>query len=104
MRRRPPVQQTVATEPGTLGPILIMPPPGDRGRVAFDHVCGNCHPHAQADIGPRLVGIHRTESALRDRVRYGGLRMSAISPDCITDNELQDIIVYLRTIGTVAEE
>ena len=104
VRRRAAARANVRVDPNALPPIAIDVTPEVRGHAAFDRVCGNCHPHAQADIGPRLVGAGLRESALRLRVRHGGLTMSAIPEECITDSDLTDIVAFLRTIGTVTTQ
>ncbi len=72
-----------------------------RGRAAFDHVCGRCHPHGNADVGRRLIGLGWSEDRVRTQVRRGRGTMRAISPSRMSDQALDDVMVYLRSIGTV---
>lgn len=72
-----------------------------RGRAAFDRICGQCHPHGNQDIGPRLIGLGWPEARVRTQVRHGRRAMKAIPPSKLSDAELNDVIAYLRTIHTV---
>jgi mono/diheme cytochrome c family protein len=80
------------------------PPAGGdatRGRAAFDGICGRCHPHGNADVGPRLIGLNWPEARVREQVRHGRRTMRPISPARLPDDRLDDVIAYLRTIHTV---
>ena len=72
-----------------------------RGRASFDRVCGRCHPHGEANVGHRLIGLHATEDRVRTQVRRGRGTMRAISTTRLSDDALADVIVYLRSIGTI---
>ena len=72
-----------------------------RGRASFDRVCGRCHPHGNADVGRRLVGLGWSEDRVRTQVRRGRGTMRPISTSRMSDAQLADAMVYLRSIGTV---
>jgi mono/diheme cytochrome c family protein len=72
-----------------------------QGRAAFQRVCNRCHPNGEEDIGPRLINLGWSEARVRRQVRSGHGRMRAISVRRLPDPELDALIAYLRTIGTV---
>lgn len=72
-----------------------------RGRTAFDGICGRCHPHGNADVGPRLIGLNWSEARVREQVRHGRRTMRPITPARLPDDRLDDVIAYLRTIHAV---
>jgi mono/diheme cytochrome c family protein len=72
-----------------------------RGRASFHRVCGNCHPGGDADVGSRLLGAGFTEAHVRQQIRDGGGDMSAVPETCISDSDLDDVLVYLRELEAV---
>jgi mono/diheme cytochrome c family protein len=72
-----------------------------RGQASFNRVCGRCHPHGRADVGRRLIGLGWPEARVRTQVRHGRGTMRPISTARLSDADLADVIVYLRSIGTV---
>ncbi len=71
------------------------------GQSAFDHVCGNCHPHGEEDIGPRLRFRQLRADHVMRQVREGSTLMSAVPAGCVSDDDLRAVLAYLREIGAV---
>jgi len=75
------------------------PPPGQR---AFNRTCGRCHPDGGEDTGPEIRGRNLTEARMREVIRTGTRRMRPITPQRLTDADLEGVIAYLRTMHAVA--
>lgn len=72
------------------------PPPG---KVAFERVCANCHGEdAKGDQGPSLLPMTMEYDELLAKVRQGGGEMPAISKTKITDDEVKQILDYLKSL------
>jgi len=87
--------------------------PGDAaaGQRAFAAQCTSCHPGANAGIGPAVYGPQFAErypddGPLAAVIRQGKSGMPAFAPDQISDQELSNIVAYLRGLasGAVAPE
>ena len=100
-------------------PVASAPPasgqlaPGDAaaGQRAFAAQCTSCHPGANAGIGPAVYGPQFAErypddGPLAAVIRQGKSGMPAFAPDQISDQELSNIVAYLRGLasGAVAPE
>ena len=78
---------------------------GDAGKAAFDRVCADCHgPDARGkkepDDAPSLVPMTKDFDGLLAVVREGGCRMPAIPQNRVSDDEVRQILGYLKSIGT----
>lgn len=74
------------------------------GQQAWSAVCANCHmprrPGARP-TGPRLENKNLTEARMREIIRNGDGTMRPIAASRLTDGELAQLIVYLRTFHAV---
>ena len=66
--------------------------------------CDSCHPGGQKGVGPALVGEtfrqhHPMDATIIRQVRNGGGGMPDFPPDVMTDEQLQDIVAYLRWLN-----
>jgi len=89
------------------------PAAGDAGtgQRMFAPLCNSCHPGANAGIGPALYGPqfaqrYPEDAALAAVVRRGKGGMPAFSPAQLSDQDMADLIAYLRGLGsgTIAPE
>jgi mono/diheme cytochrome c family protein len=72
------------------------PPPG---KAHYDRVCASCHGQtAQGDVGPSLVPMTMNYDELLARVRQGGGEMPAIGKNTITDEQVKEILEYLKSL------
>jgi mono/diheme cytochrome c family protein len=72
------------------------PPPG---KVAFERVCSMCHGEdAKGDQGPNLLPMTLEYDELLSKVRQGGGEMPAISKTKITDDEVKQVLDYLKSL------
>lgn len=69
------------------------------GAEIYDQFCSSCHPGG----GPDLEGIAWSAAATRQQVREGEDEMPAYGPDRISDEELENILAHMQTIGAVTE-
>jgi mono/diheme cytochrome c family protein len=69
------------------------------GKVAFERVCAMCHgDDAKGDQGPSLVPMTLEYDELLAKVRQGGGEMPAISKTKITDDEVKQVLEYLKSL------
>ncbi|NOZ72074.1 MAG: cytochrome c [Chloroflexi bacterium] len=84
-------------------PIQLNAAAGDetRGREAYDHTCAGCHGTlGNSDIplhGPILNVYYPTEGVLAGIIRSGYGRMPSTDDRHLSDQDIADIIVYIRT-------
>ena len=73
------------------------PPPG---KVPYDRVCKVCHGEdARGDAGPRLVPLDMEYEELIAKVREGGGEMPPISTTTVSDDEVKQILAYLKSLN-----
>lgn len=71
------------------------------GEQLFIRSCNTCHPRGREGMGPALdkVNEHFPEDAMLKRfLRMGKGAMPAQTPDTINDQELENLIKYVRTL------
>jgi mono/diheme cytochrome c family protein len=76
------------------------------GRAVFvgEAGCNRCHPGGERGLAPRLHGAefeakHPTDETIRRQIRTGGGGMPAFTPDRLTEQQLEDVIAYVRWLG-----
>ncbi len=72
--------------------------PARSGEVVFQRYCNVCHPGGGFGAGPSLiVELPRmSDEQVREVVRHGKNRMPGFTQQEITDEELANLIVYMR--------
>ena len=73
-----------------------------RGRDRYFVVCGPCHEHDQ--LAPPLFDLAWSAAEVRHQIREGNALMPPIRPARLTDADIETLLSYLVTIGTVREE
>ncbi len=73
-----------------------------RGRDRYFVVCGPCHEHDQ--LAPPLFDLGWSAAEVRHQIREGNALMPPIRPARLTDADIETLLSYLVTIGTVREE
>ena len=66
--------------------------------------CNTCHPGGGQGVGKSLVGEHftqryPTDEALAERIRRGGGQMPPYPPERMSEQELQDVMAYIRWLN-----
>jgi mono/diheme cytochrome c family protein len=75
------------------------------GKAAYDRVCAECHaPEGKgkggADDAPGLVPMTKDLKTLMAIVREGGCKMPTIPASQVSDEEVGQILVYLKSLST----
>jgi mono/diheme cytochrome c family protein len=110
-----PVTQTSSLPLGSAAsnaspvPPAVALPGGDAtaGKDAFARACNACHPNAGAGIGPALYGPqfaqrYPDDSSIAAVIRRGKGGMPAIASSSLTDQDLANVIAYMRGLGSGA--
>jgi mono/diheme cytochrome c family protein len=79
------------------------------GLQVFTSKCNGCHPNANAGIGPALHGSafasrYPDNTALLGVVRQGKGGMPAFTAAQLSDQDLANVVAYLRSLGTSEPE
>lgn len=71
-----------------------------QGKEAFERVCSRCHgPDARGGKGPPLIPFLWEYSQVLDTVRYGRCEMPSFKTEQVSDEEVQQIVDYLKTLA-----
>jgi mono/diheme cytochrome c family protein len=70
------------------------------GRTVFVRICNQCHPGGEAGVGPALNNKPLPGFMIKMQVRRGLGAMPAFPEDKISEEELDDLVGYLKTIRT----
>ncbi len=86
----PPAKAPAAT-PAAAGP-------GDpaKGKTVFEANCNSCHPGGKQGVGPDIRG--KDPDTVRRQVRNGGQAMPAFPPSQISDQQLNDLAAYVKSL------
>jgi mono/diheme cytochrome c family protein len=93
--------------------IIIMPacskkiiPPGEtvkplseaslKGQAVFMQRCNRCHPGGMAGLGPSIFNKPLPGFLIRFQVRAGLGAMPAFNKNSLPDNQLNDLIFYIK--------
>ena len=83
--------------------ITVMSGDASRGWQLFGRACVTCHPTVKkAGIGPQLIrsnaprNIDETMARWAGKIRGGGSLMPFYAPDILSDQDIADIIAFLR--------
>lgn len=72
------------------------------GEQLFVRSCNTCHPGGKAGIGPSLEEINSKmpdDAQLKALIRKGRGNMPPQSPQTINDQELENLVTYLRSLN-----
>jgi mono/diheme cytochrome c family protein len=85
------------TEP-IAGPMSVVTGDLTQGRKLFMRNCDQCHPRGEAGLAPALNNKPLPAFLTKFQVRHGLGAMPSFSKDDISDQELEDIILYLQAL------
>jgi mono/diheme cytochrome c family protein len=74
------------------------------GKGAYDRVCAECHGSegrgkGGADDAPSIVPMTKDFKSLLALVREGGCKMPTIPPSQVSDEEVGQILNFLKSVG-----
>jgi mono/diheme cytochrome c family protein len=96
---QPPPSPTAAEPTDTPTPAVTEPDPVLGAQLWQEKPCSGCHgPEAMGDIGPRLAGTILEFDEVLLRVRAGKAPMPAFSEEQVSDQELQHIYAWLKSL------
>jgi len=73
---------------------------GAAGKQAFERICAECHGDmGEGDKGPPLVPMIHEAQGLISIARAGKGEMPPLPRKVITDQEIQEIAAYLKSLG-----
>jgi mono/diheme cytochrome c family protein len=78
------------------------------GRSVYAQLCDACHPGGGAGLGPALTGpaftaAYGDDAALAAIIRQGTSGMPAFPESRISDEELDDLIAFIRALGEASQ-
>ena len=73
------------------------------GQALYEEHCNNCHPGGEAGYGPAVANIGWDAGHMRMQIREGEGRMPAFGEDQLDAAGLENMILYIQSIGGVTE-
>lgn len=74
------------------------------GQASYEANCSGCHPDGGSGVGPAITELSWDAATMRRQVREGEDRMPAFAADRVSDGDLEAMLAYLASIGSVASE
>lgn len=71
------------------------------GQEVFAMFCDDCHPDGEEDVGPSLIGHPEEIAEIRQQVREGSGKMRPFSAKRLSDEQLEQLLAYMDSIGAV---
>lgn len=75
-----------------------------QGKVVFDTFCHKCHPGGEAGLGPAINNKPLPGFLMRFQIRKGLGVMPGFSEKAISDDELNTLIAYLKTMRKAKQD
>lgn len=82
----------------THPPLNIESPAVAQGQVVFMSHCNKCHPGGAAGLGPAINNKPLPGFLMKFQIRNGLGVMPAFKEDHISDQELDNLIAYLKEL------
>jgi mono/diheme cytochrome c family protein len=80
------------------GPLEVSSKQVARGEHVFMTHCHKCHPGGESGLGPAINNKPLPGPMIKAQVRAGGGAMPRFSKDLLPDDQLDDLIAYLKTL------
>ncbi|MBW3563613.1 MAG: cytochrome c [Acidobacteria bacterium] len=68
------------------------------GQVAFMRTCHQCHPNGEGGLGPAINNKPLPSWLMKFQIRQGLGAMPAFDEDVLSDQEVDQIIAYLKEL------
>lgn len=75
-----------------------------KGEVVYMNYCQKCHPGGEAGLGPAINNKPLPGFMIKFQVRNGLGMMPAFKEEVIPDEELDNMVAYLKTLRKAKEE
>lgn len=85
-------------EPIAGRPLPLQSPHLQNGQKLYMEKCHLCHPGGEAGLGPALNNKRLPKFLIRFQVRHGLGAMPGFSSEDISDEQLDDILTYLKAL------
>lgn len=82
----------------TFAPVPDTEPALAKGEVVFNTYCTLCHPGGEAGLGPSFNDKPLPGFLMRFQIRNGLGVMPAFKEEVISDEELDNLITYIKTL------
>ena len=86
------------TTPPPLPTPTPLSPALTRGADVYARYCQVCHPNGKQGVGPALIASPLSDAEIATLVRQGKANMPAYDPTVISDEDLQNLIAYVRSL------
>ncbi|MBI1910767.1 MAG: c-type cytochrome [Deltaproteobacteria bacterium] len=80
------------------GPMPPLTPAVAKGQILFERHCSQCHPGGEAGVGPAITNKPLPGFLIKFQVRRGIGAMPSFSDEHITDQQLDDLITYIKAL------
>lgn len=80
------------------GPFQAASPEVQRGEVVFDRYCSQCHPGGEKGIAPAINNKPLPGFLIKFQVRHGIGAMPSFSREQLGDEDLRDVVRYLKAL------
>lgn len=80
------------------GPLEISSQKAANGQLVFMRNCNQCHPWGEAGVGPALNNKPLPAFLIKIQVRKGIGAMPSFPKEHISDSDLEDLILYIKTL------
>ncbi|MBJ6117301.1 c-type cytochrome [Pontibacter sp. BT310] len=85
-------------------PVADSEPAIAQGQVVFNTYCTKCHPGGEAGLAPSFNDKPLPGFLMRFQVRHGLGVMPAFKEEVISDDELDHLIAYIKTLKKAKDD
>ncbi|AKD03081.1 cytochrome c [Pontibacter korlensis] len=85
-------------------PLTSATPAVAQGEVVFMEYCQKCHPGGTAGLGPAINNKPLPGALMRFQVRNGLGTMPAFKEEVISDQELDHLVAYLKSLKSAKDK
>ena len=87
-----------------FAPVTLASQEAVRGQVVYDTYCHKCHPGGEAGLAPAINNKPLPGFLIRFQVRNGVGLMPAFKDKVISDEELDNLLAYMKELRQAKKE
>lgn len=87
-----------------FAPLTLESTEVTQGKQVYMSYCQKCHPGGTAGLGPAINNKPLPGFLIRYQIRHGLGMMPAFKEEVISDQELDHLMVYLKTLRSAKHE